>query len=61
MKGAKDERRILIEALACVDVLRETEERGARDAGDWYFADGWLGKDRYDAKSVEALFGEWHA
>ncbi|QQO09129.1 hypothetical protein [Breznakiella homolactica] len=60
VRSSQNERRILIEILACIGVLKPgSYERPMRGKDDWTFAGYWRGEDRYDEDAVETLFGRY--
>jgi len=56
----KDERRTLLEILACLGVLSPTRyDRPSHGKSDWSFVEDWRGEDSYDRKRVKQLFGKY--
>ncbi|MDJ1470413.1 hypothetical protein [Xanthocytophaga flava] len=56
--STKDERKVLIEILSCIDILKPASyNRPSRGRGDWIFAESWRGEDKYDKASLEKYFG----
>ena len=60
LKSTKDEREVLMEILACIDILKPLSfDRPARGKNDWKFVEFWRGEDKYDKKAVEKQFGKY--
>jgi len=60
IKSTKDERKILIEILACIDILKpSTYDRPSRGKNDWTFVEYWRGEDRYNKKALNNYFGKY--
>ena len=59
-KSSKDERSMLLEALACIDVLQPASyDRPRSSKNDWTYVEFWRGEDRYNKKIVNQYFGEY--
>lgn len=59
-KSTKDERKALIEVLACIDVLKPgSYDRPGRGKNDWVFVEYWRGEDKYNRDAVEKYFSEY--
>jgi hypothetical protein len=59
-KSTKDERQILLEILACIDVLKPaTYDRPGRAKHDWVFVTYWRGEDKYNKEAVHDYFGNY--
>lgn len=57
MGGSKDERRILIEILACVGVLQpRSDDRPVHARSDWQYAACWRGEDGYSEAAARRYF-----
>lgn len=62
IKSTKDERKILIEILACIDILKPTTyDRPRRGKNDWVFVEYWRGEDKYNKEALEHYFGKYMA
>ena len=60
IKSTKDEREVLMEILACIDILKLLSyDRPARGKNDWKFVEFWRGEDKYNKKAVEKYFGKY--
>lgn len=60
LASSKDERRMLIEALACIGVLRPlATDRAGHGKSDWQYAYSWRGEDGYCADTARRWFGAW--
>lgn len=60
IKSTKDERKILIEILACIDILKPTSyERPSRGKSDWTFVEYWRGEDKYNEEALNTYFGKY--
>jgi hypothetical protein len=60
IKSTKDEREILIEILACIDILKPLSfNRPIRGKNDWTFAEYWRGEDKYNKEAVDRYFGKY--
>ena len=58
--SSKNERQVLIEILACIDVLKPGSfDRPIRGKNDWTFAEYWRGEDSYDQEAVNRNFGKY--
>ncbi len=60
LKSTKDERKILIEILACIDILKPTSyDRPSRGKNDWTFVEYWRGEDKYNEEALNNYFGKY--
>lgn len=60
IKSTKDERKILIEILACIDILKpSTYDRPSRGKNDWTFVEFWRGEDKYNKEALNNYFGKY--
>lgn len=60
IKSTKDERKILIEILACIDILKPTSyDRPRRGKNDWTFVEFWRGEDKYSKEALDKYFGQY--
>ena len=60
IKSTKDERKILIEILACIDILKPiTYDRPSRGKNDWTFVTYWRGEDKYNEEALNNYFGKY--
>jgi hypothetical protein len=60
IKSTKDERKILIEILACIDILKPTTyDRPSRGKNDWVFVEYWRGEDKYNKDALFTHFGKF--
>jgi hypothetical protein len=58
LKSTKDERKILIEILACIEILQpQNYDRPSHGKSDWRFAAYWRGEDKYNKTAVQKYFG----
>ncbi|VWB67823.1 hypothetical protein BLA6993_03179 [Burkholderia lata] len=60
IKSSKSERDVLMEILACVDILRPSScDRPSRGRHDWHFMEHWRGEDKYNEAAVKQYFGKY--
>lgn len=60
LKSTKNERKALIEILACIDILKPTaHNRPIRGKNDWTFAEDWRGEDAYNEEALDYYFGKY--
>lgn len=60
LKSSKDERSIIIEILACIEILRPMSyDRPTKSKHDWTYAEFWRGEDGYNVETVEKYFGKY--
>lgn len=60
LKSNKDERSVLIEILACIEVLKPMSyDRPTSGKNDWGFIEFWRGEDGYNKEIVEKYFGKY--
>lgn len=60
IKSTKDERKILIEILACINILKPaTYDRPSRGKNDWTFVEFWRGEDKYNEEALNNYFGKY--
>lgn len=58
----KNERKALIEILACSGILKpKSTDRINKGTSDWVFADQWRGADQYIREAVQYYFGDYEA
>jgi hypothetical protein len=57
IKSTKNERIILIEILACIEVLKpKSYDRKTTNKNDWKFVEYWRGEDKYNKETVDEYF-----
>ncbi|MDM1044832.1 hypothetical protein HX004_07130 [Myroides sp. 1354] len=60
IKSTKEERQVLIEILACIDILKPTSyDRPTRGKHDWTFVTYWRGEDKYNKEALQQYFGKY--
>lgn len=60
LASSKNERRMLIEALACIGVLRPlAHDRPGHGKSDWQYAFSWRGEDGICTDTARHWFGPW--
>lgn len=60
IKSTKDERKVLIEILACIGVLQPgSYERPSRGKHDWTYVTYWRGEDKFNPDAVSQYFGRY--
>lgn len=60
LKATKDERKIFIEILACIDILKPASyARPSRGKHDWHFVESWRGEDQYNEEALNHYFGTY--
>ena len=60
LKSTKDEREVLMEILACIDILKPLSyDRPSRGKNDWKFVEYWRGEDKYNKEAVDKYFGKY--
>lgn len=60
IKSTKPERKVLIEILACIDILKpKSYERPNRGKHDWVFVEYWRGEDKYNHEAVKEYFKDY--
>jgi hypothetical protein len=60
LKSSKDERSIILEILACIDVLKPTSyDRPTTLRNDWTYVEFWRGEDKYNEEAVDKYFGKY--
>ena len=60
LKSNKAERDVIIEILACIEVLKpKSYDRPIAGRNDWNFIEYWRGEDGYNKEVVEKYFGEY--
>ncbi len=60
IKSTKDERQILIEILACIDILKPTSyDRPTKGKHDWTFVTYWRGEDKYNKEALQLYFSNY--
>jgi hypothetical protein len=58
-KSNKYERKVVIEILACIDILKPGSHTRSRRGwkNDWVFAEDWRGEDGYNRDAATFFFG----
>ncbi len=57
LKSTKDERKVLIEMLACIEVLKpHSFDRAIKGKHDWTFVQYWRGEDGYNQEALDSYF-----
>lgn len=60
LKSSKDERSIILEILACIDVLKPASyDRPTSSKHDWTYVEFWRGEDKYNKEAVDKYFGKY--
>lgn len=60
LKSSKNERKILIEILACIGVLKpKSYDRPIKGKSDWVYVQYWRGEDKYNQIAVNDFFGKY--
>lgn len=60
IKSTKEERKTLLEILACIEVLKPRSfDRPSKGKHDWVFVTYWRGEDGYNKEAIEAYFGAY--
>lgn len=60
LKSNKAERSVIIEILACIEVLKPMSyDRPISGKNDWRFVEYWRGEDGYNKEIVEKYFGKY--
>jgi hypothetical protein len=60
LKSTKDERKVLIEILACIEILKpQSYDRPSKGKHDWAFVEYWRGEDKYNKDALELYFGKF--
>jgi len=60
LKSNKAERDVIIEILACIEILKPAAyDRPVAGRNDWNFIEYWRGEDGYDKAIVEKYFGKY--
>ncbi|KFC23964.1 hypothetical protein [Epilithonimonas lactis] len=60
LKSSKDERSIILEILACIEVLKPANyDRPTTHKNDWTYVEFWRGEDGYHKEAVEKYFGKY--
>jgi hypothetical protein len=58
--STKDERQILMEIMACIEILKPgSYNRPSRGKHHWKYIECWRGEDKYNKEIVEKYFGEY--
>ncbi len=58
--SSKNERRVLIEVLACIEILQpRSYDRPVHGRSDWKYAASWRGEDTYSHEAVQRWFGAY--
>ena len=59
-KSSKSERQVLIEILACIEILKPASyDRPSRGKNDWVYVEYWRGEDKYNKAAVDKYFGKY--
>ncbi len=59
-KSNKNERSIILEILACIEILQPTSyDRPIASKNDWTYIEYWRGEDKYNKKAVNKYFGKY--
>lgn len=60
IKSTKNERKVLIEILACIGVLQPgSYDRPSRGKHDWTYVTDWRGEDKFNSDAVNQYFGQY--
>jgi len=60
IKSTKDERKILIEIMACIEILKPRSfDRPSKAKHDWVYVEYWRGEDKYNKEIVKKYFGKY--
>ncbi|SEW52787.1 hypothetical protein [Chitinophaga arvensicola] len=60
IKSTKAERKILIEILACIDILKPgSYDRPLKGKNDWLFVEYWRGEDKYNQEALDRYFAAY--
>ena len=60
LKSSKDERSIILEILACIDVLKPaSHDRPTSSKHDWTYVEFWRGEDKFNKEAVDKYFGKY--
>ena len=60
LKSNKNERSVIIEILACIEILKtKSYNRGISGRNDWTFVEYWRGEDGYNQDIVDKYFGRY--
>jgi len=60
LKSSKGERGIILEILACIDVLKPASyNRPTSSKHDWTYVEFWRGEDGYNNEAVDKYFGKY--
>jgi len=60
LKSSKNERSIILEILACIDVLKPASyNRPTSSKHDWTYVEFWRGEDKYNKEVVDKYFGKY--
>lgn len=57
--SSKDERDVMLEILAELEILKPSKIRGVHGKNDWGKIEDWRGEDKYDKRRVMNLFGDY--
>lgn len=59
-KSSKNERQVLLEILACIEILEPASyDRPRRGKNDWVYVEYWRGEDKYNKAAVDKYFGKY--
>lgn len=60
LKSSKNERSIILEILACIEVLKpKSYDRPTTHKNDWTYVEFWRGEDKYNVEIVNKYFGKY--
>lgn len=60
LKSSKDERDIILEILACIEILKPASyDRPTSSKNDWTYVEFWRGEDGYNQEAVDKYFGKY--
>jgi hypothetical protein len=60
IKSTKDERKILMEIMGCIEILKPASyDRPRRGKSDWKYIEFWRGEDKYNQNVVNKYFGKY--
>jgi hypothetical protein len=60
IKSTKDERKILLEIMACIEILKPgSYDRPTKGKHDWVYVEYWRGEDKYNQGAVKKYFGKY--
>jgi hypothetical protein len=60
IKSSKNERKALIEIMACVEILKAgSYDRPRMGKNDWVYIEFWRGEDKYNKNAINKYFGKY--